>query len=122
MDRLKWVVGGGPGVAGLAAAVAMGVMPMQVHAGSSDAVDRETLGRGRALFQQLPCGDCHTLSDAGSTGQIGPVLDENFNATTSLVKMKVTYGGDNNMPAFSDQLTEAEIADIAAYVAHAAGN
>ena len=99
-------------------------MPPPVRAGASGppAADQEAVRRGKSVFMRMPCGDCHALADAGATGQIGPGLDENFNATMSVVKTKVTYGGDNNMPAFSDQLTDAEIADLAAYVAHAAGN
>jgi cytochrome c oxidase subunit II len=30
---------------------------------------------GRAVFEEQGCGSCHTLADAGSTGRIGPSLD-----------------------------------------------
>jgi len=33
--------------------------------------------RGKELFQQR-CGQCHTLADAGTAGQIGPNLDNGF--------------------------------------------
>lgn len=31
---------------------------------------------GKAIFAQQGCGSCHTLAAAGSTGMIGPDLDE----------------------------------------------
>lgn len=31
---------------------------------------------GRAVFARMGCGSCHTLAAAGSSGQIGPDLDE----------------------------------------------
>ena len=33
--------------------------------------------RGKALFQKT-CAACHTLADAGTTGTVGPNLDEAF--------------------------------------------
>lgn len=46
--------------------------------GGSDAV--RVLGaegaRGRAVFENEGCASCHTLADAGSTGRIGPNLDD----------------------------------------------
>jgi mono/diheme cytochrome c family protein len=35
---------------------------------------------GRELFFQMGCGSCHRFSDAGSTGVIGPDLDERLAA------------------------------------------
>lgn len=47
-------------------------------AGAGDAV--RVLGatgeRGREVFKSEGCSGCHTLSDAGSTGRIGPNLDD----------------------------------------------
>lgn len=31
---------------------------------------------GAQVFDEQGCGGCHTLSDAGSTGTVGPVLDD----------------------------------------------
>ena len=31
---------------------------------------------GRLVFAEMGCGSCHRLAAAGSTGQIGPVLDQ----------------------------------------------
>jgi cytochrome c oxidase subunit II len=37
-------------------------------------------GSGRELFFQMGCGSCHRFADAGSTGVIGPDLDERLAA------------------------------------------
>lgn len=76
--------------------------------------------RGKALFVRLECGGCHTLRDAGGAGQVGPVLDDNFNVTPELVTTKLRFGGEFAMPPFGDRLTEQEMADLAAYVTQAA--
>lgn len=65
------------------------------------------------------CGNCHTLADAGTTGNVGPNLDETM-PTYELALDRVT-NGLGGMPAFSGQLTEQQIADVAAYVSEAAG-
>lgn len=60
------------------------------------------------------CGGCHTLSDAGTTGQVGPDLDA-AKPTYDKVVTQVTNGG-GGMPPFKDTLTEEQIQDVAAYV------
>ncbi len=63
------------------------------------------------------CGSCHTLADAGTTGSIGPNLDE---AAPSLeLALDRVTNGQGAMPSFSGQLTEQQIADVAAYVSGA---
>jgi cytochrome c6 len=65
------------------------------------------------------CGTCHTLADAGTTGTVGPNLDES-QPSFELVVDRVT-NGQGAMPSFSGSLSEQEIADVSAYVAQAAG-
>jgi mono/diheme cytochrome c family protein len=65
------------------------------------------------------CGSCHTLADAGTSGSIGPNLDDS-QPSSDLVVDRVTNGA-GAMPSFSDQLSEEEIANVAAYVSTAAG-
>jgi cytochrome c6 len=60
------------------------------------------------------CGACHTLSDAGTTGQVGPNLDD-LKPSYDLVVHQVTNGG-GVMPPFKDTLTDTQINDVAAYV------
>jgi mono/diheme cytochrome c family protein len=74
---------------------------------------------GRALFTSVGCASCHTLKDAGATGHVGPDLDTLKPAEAAVVK-QVTNGG-GAMPAFKDQLSSAQIRQVAAYVAKVAG-
>jgi mono/diheme cytochrome c family protein len=69
---------------------------------------------GEDLFAANGCGSCHTLEAAGSSGSIGPNLDEAQPDFETAVD-RVTNGA-GAMPAFGDQLSEQEIADVAAYV------
>ena len=65
------------------------------------------------------CGACHTLSDAGTTGTVGPNLDD-APPSEDLVVDRVT-NGQGAMPPFKDSLSEQQIADVAAYVSSTAG-
>ena len=69
---------------------------------------------GAAVFASAGCAGCHTLAAAGSTGTVGPVLDGK-GLTAPFVTGVVTTGR-RAMPAFGDQLSEEQIADVAAYV------
>lgn len=73
---------------------------------------------GKQIFQ-ASCGACHTLADAGATGTVGPNLDE-ARPSQALAIDRVT-NGKGAMPSFKDQLSEAQIRAVAAYVASAAG-
>jgi mono/diheme cytochrome c family protein len=75
---------------------------------------------GKAVFAKAGCGSCHTLADAGSSGNVGPNLDEAKPSYDKAVE-RVT-GGAGVMPSFKDQLSEKEIQDVAAYVSTAAGS
>jgi mono/diheme cytochrome c family protein len=66
------------------------------------------------------CGSCHTLSDAGTSGSVGPNLDD-AQPDEALVVDRVT-NGQGVMPPFGGTLTEQQIADVAAYVSTAAGS
>jgi mono/diheme cytochrome c family protein len=75
---------------------------------------------GKAVFTGASgCIGCHTLSDAGSTGQVGPNLDDAM-PSAELVTDRVT-NGQGGMPSFSSSLSEQQIADVAAYVSSVAG-
>ena len=65
------------------------------------------------------CGSCHTLADAGTSGKIGPNLDQ-LKPPLSIVQRQVINGG-GAMPAFKGQLTAAQITAVAKYVASVAG-
>jgi len=74
---------------------------------------------GKAVFASAGCSGCHTLQDAGSTGNVGPNLDD-AKPDAALVTERVT-NGQGVMPSFKDQLSEKQIADVAAYVSSVAG-
>ena len=75
---------------------------------------------GKAVFLGASaCGTCHTLADAGTTGTVGPNLDQ-AQPSSELAVDRVT-NGQGGMPSFSGSLSEQEIADVAAYVSTAAG-
>jgi mono/diheme cytochrome c family protein len=69
---------------------------------------------GEKVFASAGCGGCHTFSKAGSSGSVGPNLDD-LSPSFDTVVRQVTNGG-GPMPAFKDQLTEQEIRDVAAFV------
>ena len=69
---------------------------------------------GEQVFASAGCGGCHTLEAAGSSGSVGPNLDES-QPDAELVVDRVTNGA-GAMPAFGDQLDEQQIQDVAAYV------
>jgi mono/diheme cytochrome c family protein len=73
---------------------------------------------GKTIFAQT-CGSCHTLADAGTTGTVGPNLDQS-RPSKELAVDRVT-NGQGAMPAFAGQLDDAQIEAVAEYVAGAAG-
>jgi uncharacterized membrane protein len=82
-------------------------------------VTEAQLEQGRAVFASAGCGSCHTLSDAGATGSVGPNLD-GIKPSSARVEQMVR-GGKGVMPSFSGRLDDAEITAVAAYVAAVAG-
>ena len=75
---------------------------------------------GKQVFETAGCVSCHTLSDAGATGTVGPNLDQ-AQPPAELVVQRVT-NGQGVMPPFKDSLSEQQIQDVAAYVSSAAGS
>ena len=82
--------------------------------------------KGRDLFIK-DCGGCHTLADAGTTGQIGPNLDEGLAGKDeafirqSIVdpSAEVTEGYTDGImpPNFGDTLQPAELDALVKYLA-----
>jgi mono/diheme cytochrome c family protein len=66
------------------------------------------------------CGTCHTLADAGTSGTVGPNLDD-AQPSFDLVVDRVT-NGLGGMPPFSSTLSEEDIQNVAAYVSSVAGS
>ena len=66
------------------------------------------------VFATAGCTGCHTLKAEGSTGTVGPNLDD-AKPTYDKVLTQVTNGG-GVMPPFKGTLTEQQIADIRAWL------
>jgi cbb3-type cytochrome c oxidase subunit III len=74
---------------------------------------------GKTIFATAGCTGCHTLAAAGSTGTVGPNLDD-AKPSKELVIDRVT-NGQGGMPSFKGQLSEAQIEAVADYVSQNAG-
>lgn len=72
---------------------------------------------GKTIFAAT-CGGCHTLADAGTTGTVGPNLDQS-RPSKELAVDRVT-NGRGAMPSFKGSLDPAQIEAVADYVASAA--
>jgi mono/diheme cytochrome c family protein len=73
---------------------------------------------GKQIFVSN-CGSCHRLGAAGTTGSVGPNLDQ-LKPNAATVEQQVRNGG-GGMPSFSGRLSNAEITAVAEYVAQNAG-
>jgi mono/diheme cytochrome c family protein len=71
-------------------------------------------GPGQKVFTDN-CGSCHTLSRAGTNGQVGPNLD-NVNLKPADVE-SIVRSGSGGMPSFEGKLSDQEIKDVASFVA-----
>ena len=80
-------------------------VPQQFANGDPDA--------GKAVFASN-CTGCHTLKAAGSTGTVGPNLDQ-AQPELSLIVNRVRHG-QGAMPPFEGKLSTEQISDVAAYV------
>jgi cytochrome c6 len=77
---------------------------------------------GKEVFltvAQPSCSGCHTLSDAGTSGTVGPNLDAASPSYDKVVE-RVT-DGQGLMPSFAGSLSQQQIQDVAAYVSSIAG-
>jgi mono/diheme cytochrome c family protein len=69
---------------------------------------------GKSIFASAGCGGCHTLVAAGSSGTVGPNLDE-AQPSLELAIDRIT-NGQGGMPAFEGQLSEEQIQAVAEFV------
>ena len=88
--------------------------------------------RGKQIFIASGCGSCHALSDVGTSGTVGPSLDNLAGASPqpglsaeeyvreSIVDPEtyVVKGfARDGMPDYSDRLDEAEVTELVGYLA-----
>ena len=106
---------GGEEVVSPTAETVEGTLPEATTTQESPGSDLEgDAAAGEAVYAENGCGGCHTLEAAGSSGNIGPNLDET-QPDLELAIDRVTNGA-GAMPAFGEQLDPQQIADVAAYV------
>ena len=75
----------------------------------------ELFNKGKEVFLEVGnCAACHTLSDAGSNGNVGPNLNE-IRPSVQRILMAVR-NGVGVMPAMEGLLSNEEIEAVAHYV------
>ena len=75
---------------------------------------------GKPVFATAGCTGCHTLKDAGATGTVGPNLDQA--QPDAVARRRARHArAQGAMPPFKGQLSDKQIADVAAYVVQATG-
>jgi mono/diheme cytochrome c family protein len=99
--------------------------------GNEDAPVSAGDARGQ-VWDDAGCGGCHTLAVAGPTATHAPSLDQRIpeieasgENVTEVVIERVRDGSTpftGDMPAFGDELTAQEIADVAAFVIESAAS
>lgn len=101
-----------------AADVAAYVASVAAKPGEGGGAEAAPPSEPKDLFAQQ-CGSCHILADAGTTGTIGPNLDQTQPGLDRAIT-QITDGG-GGMPPFGDQLTEEQIRALAEYIVQATG-
>lgn len=84
---------------------------------AAEAPSQAQIDAGKAVFmkQAAPtCATCHTLKDAGSTGNIGPDLDE-LKPSEQQIRA-VLRDGSGAMPSFEGTLSKEQLDAVTAYV------
>ena len=109
--------------------LAAGVLILMLFAGpaviANDENSRDSKSAGAAVYGkgagadgakvfQSNCGSCHTLTAAGTNGQVGPNLDKVPLSASEIES--IVRGGRGPMPAFDGRLSKAEISAVSAYV------
>jgi hypothetical protein len=74
---------------------------------------------GKLIFTQS-CGTCHVLQDAGTSGQVGPPLDQ-LKPTEQRVLTAIEKGGTGSGTMPANIVTGEEAKQVAEYVSSVAG-
>lgn len=94
--------------------------------GTQQAAVKGDPAAGGVVFEAQGCGSCHTLAAAGTSGTIGPSLDDEIPTMDAAeILTSITEPGaeveegfpDGVMPAnYADLLDEQQLADLVAYL------
>lgn len=110
----------------LAAVLAVGIASVGLSAcgGGGEPAD---LAAGKQQFTSL-CGSCHALEDAGTTGLIGPNMDDSWRASRQAGIDDSQFQGtierwirEAQKPMPRDLVTGQDAVNVAAYIASVAG-
>ena len=83
---------------------------------------------GKEVYAAQGCGSCHTFEEAGSTGQVGPNLDESLQGDDADFIRESIVDPDAEiaegyqpgvMPSFEGQLSDTEIEALVEYLQQA---
>ena len=92
----------------------------------------EPSDRGKQIFVASGCGSCHALSDVGTSGTVGPSLDNLAGASPQAGLSAEEYVRESivdpeayvvegfprdGMPDYSERLDEAEVTELIGYLA-----
>ena len=104
--------------------LALGAALSCVALGDATAADDEAaqMALGKTLFTVgavPPCAICHTLKDAGTSGAVGPVLDDLQPSAERVVA--ALKSGIGAMPSFRASLSDEQMRALARYVSRASG-
>lgn len=119
IDENRAETGGGGGGGGAAAATTPSGGGGQTSGGKAAGGGGGNAAQGKLIFTQT-CGTCHTLKDAGTNGQVGPVLDQ-IKPDEKRVLAAIKNGGlgSGTMPA--NLVTGKDAQAVAKYVSSVAG-
>lgn len=98
-----------------------GTLPTQTEPTDTEPVDEtgDPVEGKEVFLGSSGCGACHTLADAGTTGTVGPNLDETAPSYSTV--LTIVTNGRGAMPSFSGSLSEEDIQNVAAYISQATG-
>jgi mono/diheme cytochrome c family protein len=91
----------------------------QTGGGAGEGGGAGASAEGKQIFTQS-CGTCHTLSDAGTSGTVGPVLDD-LKPDKARVQNAIKNGGAGTGAMPANIVTGQEATAVAEYVSSVAG-
>jgi mono/diheme cytochrome c family protein len=96
------------------AAVLVAALGLTACSSSSEKAGAGDPVAGKRLFAEQGCAGCHTFKAAGSSGTVGPDLDQASPTPARVLAQLRKPGGI--MPSFADKISDDEKADLAAFV------
>ena len=82
---------------------------------ASPPLTAEQVTKAREIFNNFSCGACHSLVEAGASGQIGPAFDGATTLDHDYIVNRVT-NGQGAMPSFGGQISDEDIDLLATYI------